>query len=286
MKKFFAAVLVAVSLLIAVPVSAEVITVEGFGEYYMGYIDTLDVAKKRAEQKAVRAAQMKAGVYLKTYSRSVNSELTDDEIVAVTNSTINVKNVRWEIYEMESLDLLIKATVTATIATDEITKWLDRSASERKTIIAQDKDLQRAIAERDRELAELKEKLAEHERLAKETPKENKPVSTQQVGGQIFEGVGEYRLGSSETIINAEKGARILAMQNALERAGVLVSSHGQVKDFEFDKDVITVKSKAVLKVIEAKPEWDNFVCHMTIKVDINVAELNKWLEQAAKRSK
>ena len=177
------------------------------------------------------------------------------------------------------------AKIKAEFDTDEINKWLERNANERKEIIAQDKDLQKEIAERDRELAELKKKLAEHEQRAKENVKKDTPVSTQHVGGQIFEGVGEYRLGSSETIINAEKGARILAMQNALEKAGILVSSYSQVKDFELDKDVITTKSHAVLKVLEAKPDWKDFVCRMTVKVDINVAELNKWLEQEAKKS-
>lgn len=284
MKKFFAAVLVAASLLIATPVSAAVQTFEGVGEYVMSDFESFDVAKLRAQQKAVRAAQEKAGAYLKTYSRSADSELLD-EISAVTANIIQVTNVSYERQPLEQ-GCFIKATVTATIDSDKITKWLDRPESERKAIIAQDKDLQKEIAARDRELAELKKKLAEHERLAKETPKETKPASTQQVGGQIFEGVGEYRLGSSETIINAEKGAKILAMQNALEQAGILVDHYAQVKDFELDKSVITTKSRAVLKVIDATPEWKDFVCRMTVKVDINVAELNKWLEQEAKKSK
>ena len=280
MKTFLVVILVAASLLIAAPVSASLQTFEGVGEYVMSDFESFDVAKLRAQQKAVRAAQEKAGAYLKTYSRSADSELLD-EISAVTANIIQVTNVRYELQPLEQ-GVFIKATVTATIDSDEITKWLDRPESERKAIIAQDKDLQKEIAARDRELAELKKKLAEHERLAKET----KPASTQQVGGQIFEGVGEYRLVSSETIINAEKGAKILAMQNALEQAGILVDHYAQVKDFELDKSVITTKSRTVLKVIDATPEWKDFVCRMTVKVDINVAELNKWLEQEAKKSK
>ena len=280
MKTFLVVILVAASLLIAAPVSASLQTFEGVGEYVMSDFESFDVAKLRAQQKAVRAAQEKAGAYLKTYSRSADSELLD-EISAVTANIIQVTNVRYELQPLEQ-GVFIKATVTATIDSDEITKWLDRPESERKAIIAQDKDLQKEIAARDRELAELKKKLAEHERLAKET----KPASTQQVGGQIFEGVGEYRLVSSETIINAEKGAKILAMQNALEQAGILVDHYAQVKDFELDKSVITTKSRTVLKVIDATPEWKDFVCRMTVKVVINVAELNKWLEQEAKKSK
>ena len=286
MKKFLAAVLVAITLLIAAPVSAEVKTFEGVGEYVMDDSVSFDVAKLRAQQKAVRAAQAKAGIYLKTFSRYVNSELSDDEIVAATAAALTVTDTKITRSIVSYDVILIQATVTVTIDSDAITKWLDRDESDRETIIAQNKDLQQKIDENKKELAELKKKLAEHERLAKETPKKTEPASTQQVGGQIFEGVGEYRLGSSETIINAEKGARVLAMQNALEKAGILVDHYARVKDFELDKSVITTKSRAVLKVIDAKPEWKDFVCRTTIKVEINVAELNKWLEQEAKKSK
>ena len=290
MKKFLAAmVLVVFSLFLMPAVNAAVQTFEGVGEYYMSELEKVGVARQRAKQKAVQDAQRKAGVYLKSYSRSINSEITDNEILAITSNAYKIIDETYEIRLVPLSDgtktVLVTAKVKATIDTDEINKWLERNATERKEIIAQNKDLQKEIAERDRELAELKKKLAEHEQRAKENVKKDTPVSTQQVGGQIFEGVGEYRLGSSETIINAEKGARILAMQNALERAGILVSSYSQVKDFELDKDVITTKSHAVLKVLEAKPDWKDFVCRMTVKVDINVAELNKWLEQEAKKS-
>ena len=282
--------IVVCSLFLMPAVNAEVKTFDGVGEYYMGELENVGVARQRAKEKAVQKTENQAGVYIKAYSRALNDELSDDEITAITSNAVKI--IGGPIYTIQIISienrsvLLVTAKIKAEFDTDEINKWLERNANERKEIIAQDKDLQKEIAERDRELAELKKKLAEHEQRAKENAKKDTSVSTQQVGGQIFEGVGEYRLGSSETIINAEKGARILAMQNALEKAGILVSSYSQVKDFELDKDVITTKSHAVLKVLEAKPDWKDFVCRMTVKVDINVAELNKWLEQEAKKSR
>ena len=45
-----------------------------------------DIARQRAQQRAEYDAQKKAGVALKTFSSTINFELTDDEVSAVTNN--------------------------------------------------------------------------------------------------------------------------------------------------------------------------------------------------------
>lgn len=56
----------------------------------MSDFENPDIAKQRARQRAEKAAKQQAGIYLKTYSRSVNNELTDEEISAVTNNITNI----------------------------------------------------------------------------------------------------------------------------------------------------------------------------------------------------
>ena len=344
MKKFLAAmVLVVGSLLLMSTTQAAVKIFDGVGEHIMSDFESSEIAKLRARDIAVKNAVKQAGVYLKTFSRSINFELSDDEIAAIASNAWQLvgepKYTRTLKQVGDKPVILLRATVEVEIDDTEIQSWLKRDDKEKSAITQQNKDLQKMIDAQYKQIAELKQRiakvdnkpvekekpapskpktdeadiaaltkqngellkqidesnkkidelkkeLAEKERLAKKIADENNPALKQEVGGQIFEGVGEYRMGSSDTIIYVEKGARILAMQNALERAGILVSSYAQVKDFELDKDVITTKSHAVLKVIEAKPEWKDFVCRMTVKVDINVAELNKWLEQESKKSK
>ena len=72
-------------LLSATIVGAEVKIFDGSGQYIMRDFENYDIAKLRAQQRAERDAQKKAGVALKTFSRSINSELTDNEVSAVVN---------------------------------------------------------------------------------------------------------------------------------------------------------------------------------------------------------
>ena len=131
MKKFLAAMLLVVgSLFFASAVNAEVIALEGIGEYVMG--DDLEnspsVAKERAKQHAVRDACKKAGVYLKIYSRSVNAELTDDEIEAVTATIIKVTKEEYDIEHVPDANaILFRATVQAELDTDDLQKFLDKN---------------------------------------------------------------------------------------------------------------------------------------------------------------
>ena len=56
------------------------------GEGYCYEQESQYIAKQRAVDKAVKKVTKEAGVYLKTYSRSVNSELTNDEVTTITSN--------------------------------------------------------------------------------------------------------------------------------------------------------------------------------------------------------
>ena len=72
--------------LLSAVVGATVKLYSATGEDYANEIESQDIAKLRARDKAIKNATKQAGVYLKTYSRSINSELTDDEISAITSN--------------------------------------------------------------------------------------------------------------------------------------------------------------------------------------------------------
>ena len=174
MKKLLAAAIIASSLFSMPAVNAEVKTYEGVGEYLMSDFETPETAKQRAKQRAEQAAQEKAGVFVESRTEVVNMMVTKDEIVTMTGGILKIVGVEYE-REIVSKDItLIRAKVTANIDSDDVTKWLSRDTAERSDAVEKNLELQRAIDEQNKQIAELKSKLA-----AAESKKEQKKISEQ-----------------------------------------------------------------------------------------------------------
>lgn len=134
----------------------------------------------RAKQRAQVDAQKKAGVYLKTFSRTINSERIDDEVSAVTNNIIElVGDVHYDkkiipLSEQQTT-LLYTTTLKAKIDPDGISDWLNRDAKDKVTIVQQNSTLQNAASENDKLAADLTEQYqraktqAEKDKLRKQT---------------------------------------------------------------------------------------------------------------------
>lgn len=142
---------------VASPVNAEVKTYEGTDEYIMNEFETIDIAKQRARQKAERNAQEKAGVYINSYSSMKNLELVEDEVISIACGIMSVIDVKYTTEPLDDVNgFVIRATVKANIETDDVGKWLEKSARERSTIVTQNKELQKAVDEQDATINKLK----------------------------------------------------------------------------------------------------------------------------------
>ena len=160
-RRTLTAIFIVAGLLTAAIVGAAVQIFEGAGQYIMSDFENHDIAKQRAQQRAEKNAQKQAGVALKTFSRSINSELTDEEVSAVTNNIIKVSDVKIVPVPFEAegeAGLMYRATLKATIDTDGIYAWLKRDDKEKVTIIQQNDSLQDAIQKNDKQIEDLKEK--------------------------------------------------------------------------------------------------------------------------------
>ena len=73
---------------------AEIQTYTGVGEYIMSDFETPDIAKQRAKQYAERNAQEQAGVYVNSYTKVENMQVTEDEIITMTNGILSVTDVK------------------------------------------------------------------------------------------------------------------------------------------------------------------------------------------------
>lgn len=125
MNKFLSA-LIAGSLLIMPCANAEIISVTASDDYIMSEFETIDIAKQRAKLKALRAAQEKAGVFVESNTDVVNMMVTNDEIHTLTAGILNVSDVQFSQESLPNLNgLVIHATVTARVDTDDIDSWLN-----------------------------------------------------------------------------------------------------------------------------------------------------------------
>lgn len=123
----------------------------------------MDISKQRALEKAVKKAKKEAGVYLKTYSRSVNSELTDDDIIAITSNSYKIvgepKFTREIVNHSDETSIIVwKVNVDVQIDDSEIQSWLKRDDKEKFTIISQTRETNKASDENERKIEDLREK--------------------------------------------------------------------------------------------------------------------------------
>ena len=199
MKKFLAAAVIA-SNLFFLPIShAEIKTCEGTDEYIMSEFETLDIAKQRAKQKAERAAQEKAGVFVESNTEVVNMMVTKDEIFTMTCGILKVVDVNYQLTPLDDgKSIIVRATVKADIDTADISGWLNRGSNERSELVNQNIELQKAIAEQDKQIAELKSKLAaiesrqEKEKISEQFAAEDKIFRSNK---QLEEALRFYYLG-------------------------------------------------------------------------------------------
>ncbi len=160
MKKFLALIVAAVCLLTATFVYAAIQVFDGTGQYIMSDFENHDIAKQRAQQRAERDAQKRAGVAIKTFSRTIDSELADDEVSAVMNDIISVFDVKIVPVPFEAdgeAGLMYRATLKASIDTDGIYDWLKRDDTDKVNVIRRNAQLQDAIDKNDEQVDALKE---------------------------------------------------------------------------------------------------------------------------------
>ncbi|MBR1806300.1 MAG: tetratricopeptide repeat protein [Selenomonadaceae bacterium] len=163
MKKLFATLLIVAALLTASLVGATVKMYTATAEDYASEVESQDIAKLRARDKAIKKATKEAGVYLKTYSRSVNNELTDDEVTAITSNSwqlVGEPKYSRSVKQVSDETSIIVWTATVEVNVDdaELQSWLKRDDKDKSTIITQTREAQTATDENERAIEDLRER--------------------------------------------------------------------------------------------------------------------------------
>lgn len=149
-KKFFAALLVVGGLLLTFATQAEIKTYTGVGEDYPNQFEKPEDAKARALRSAIDDAKKQAGVGLKTYSRSINNELTEDEVSTITSNSYKIVGaVKYESSPKQlsekTFTVLWRVTVDVDVDDAEVKNWFKRTADEKKALINRNRAAEEAF---------------------------------------------------------------------------------------------------------------------------------------------
>lgn len=131
----------------------QVITANGV--YIMGENDSPKIAKDAARQEAMRAAVEKAGVYVESYSKIQNMQLTEDDVKVISGAVLKVTDEKAK-PELEGDVWRYTVTITAEIDTDHL---------DLKALMEKRTELEKLQKERD-ELKRQNEELLEKYRRA------------------------------------------------------------------------------------------------------------------------
>lgn len=149
--------------------------------YIMSESDNLGSAKEKAKQKALRNAQEQAGVYVSSYTKVINNQVTHDEIITMTNGILEVLDVGYTIAD-EKIDdingITIKAEVKVRIDSDKIDAWLDKeiAAKHKKRL-----ELQKEIDDKNKQLSEIKINIQQELDKANELLHQDKPKPAMEI---------------------------------------------------------------------------------------------------------
>lgn len=123
MKRIVGILLLAVIMITGqmIPQQAEAATYQivAEGQYVMGDGDTREIAKDKAVKDAMRIAVEKAGVYVESYSKTQNLQLTDDQVRMVAAGCIKVLDQSVDFYT-ENNDWRAQAVIYAEVNTNNI----------------------------------------------------------------------------------------------------------------------------------------------------------------------
>lgn len=140
---------------------AEVETYEGTGECIISEFETQDIGKQRAKQRAEQRCVEQAGLYVETHSSESKGYLTEDVTTTIAASIIKVTDVKYtKGFTDDGSGIRIIAKITAKIDSNDITKFLKQGTLDNGRLVEQYKELQRERERQDKEISNLRQKLA------------------------------------------------------------------------------------------------------------------------------
>lgn len=153
-------------------------TITATGSYTMGENDSPKIAKDAARQEAMRVATEKAGVYVESYSKTKNMQLSEDDVKVISGAVLKVTK-ETAVPDLTNGAWHYTVTITAEVDTDNI---------DFKAMMDNRTQLEKLQKERD-ELKKQNEELLDKYKKASGSEKEKlgTKLETQYNLGQVFD---------------------------------------------------------------------------------------------------
>ena len=160
------------------PAEAAPQVIEATGVYIMGDNDSPKIARDAARQEAMRAAVEKAGVYVESYSRTKNMQLTEDDVKMISGAVLKV-------IKEDSVPELSGTTMKYTV---QLTAEVDTDNIDFKALMAKKDEVEKLQQERDALKKQNEELLQEYQKAnGQEKKKLGTRLETSYDYGKIFD---------------------------------------------------------------------------------------------------
>jgi len=159
-------------------VSAAPQVIHSTGVYIMGDNDSPKIARDAARQEALRSAVEQAGVYVESYSRTQNMELTEDDVRMISGAVLKVTHED-SLPELTGNVLKYTVNLTAEVDTDNI---------DLQNMMQKRQELEKLQKERDELKKQNEELLQKYEHASGREKREiGHQLENQYTLGQIFD---------------------------------------------------------------------------------------------------
>ena len=144
---------------------AAIQTFSAMGEYTMSDYETPQVAEQRAISYARQRAAEQAGVYVASYTKTENLQVTEDDVKSIASTSLEITEQRTYKEALPNGDVHIKAEIVAKVDTTHLDRMLktqnEEREQQRRSMIEGYKALEAAKGELEQRNIELKRKIAE-----------------------------------------------------------------------------------------------------------------------------
>ena len=254
--KIFSTLIIALLIIFQTVGFAASETFSASGEYLMSDYDTPEIAEEIALDFAKQNAAEQAGIYLESYSRSIDSQIDELEIKTVASSKVEVLDKNITRQNQAGGRILLRANIRATVDTSELDNFLAQTRQERQQAIQRYKALQEMNNKIKQDIDEFQSKLT----AIKDEVKDDDLIVEQERINREFLSNQQMIFHPDKAIELNPKNALAYASYQVVKISDTATEYSELLKDFEENRDKnFPANTKNLTKAMILEPTDSTF---------------------------